>query len=132
MSNLAPRSRRRCKLRSRAAIRTLAAVIFVALEAHAQVASLPPPIPLRTLHGQITDGGHEPIRGAVVQLRNDSSETLVTYITGNNGRYRFQRLDGNTDYEVWVMFRGRRSRSRSISKFDSHMDKVINFRISLY
>ncbi len=132
MSNLAPGSPRRCKLRSRAAIQAVAAVILVTFEAHAQVGALPPPTTLRTLHGQITGGGHEPIRGAVVQLRNDGSETLITYITGNNGHYRFQRLDSNTDYEVWVIFRGRRSRTHSISKFDSHMDKVINFRLRLY
>ncbi len=132
MPGMRPGSRRLCKPRSSVAMRTIAGVVFAALEAHAQVASVPPSPTVRTLHGQITASGHEPIRGAIVQLRNDRSETLVTYITGNNGLYIFQRLDGNTDYEVWVMFRGHRTRTHSISKFDSHMDKIINFRVSTY
>ncbi|MGC9199662.1 MAG: carboxypeptidase-like regulatory domain-containing protein [Acidobacteriaceae bacterium] len=105
---------------------------FAVLEAQAQVASLPPQTSLRTLHGQITSSGHEPVRGAIVQLRNDRSATLVTYITDSSGYYSFQRLDGGTDYEIWVMFRGHRSRTRSISKFDSHMNKIINFRVRTY
>ncbi len=132
MPSITPRSRLRRLRRSRVAVLTVAGVVFAALEANAQVASLPSQASLRTLHGQITASGHEPVRGAIVQLRNDRSEMLVTYITGSNGYYRFQRLDSGTDYEIWVMFRGHRSRTRSISKFDSHMDKIINFRVRTY
>ena len=42
------------------------------------------------------------------------------------------RLDGNIDYEVWVVFRGRRTPTHSISKFDSHMAKVINFTMRTF
>jgi hypothetical protein len=87
---------------------------------------------IRTLTGTITDAGHEPIRGAVVELRNSRTNLVITYITDTTGQYNFKRLDGNTDYAVWVLFRGRRSRTRSISMFDSHMAKVIDFTVRLY
>jgi hypothetical protein len=67
-----------------------------------------------------------------VELRNINSGEVVTFITDGSGRYDFKRLDGNTDYEVWVLFRGKRSVTHSISKFDSHMTKVIDFTVRTY
>ena len=86
----------------------------------------------RTLNGRITDSGREPIRGAVVELRNEATRSVVSYITDSNGRYNFKRLDDDADYQVWVLFRGYRSPTRSISKFDSHMTKVINFTVRTF
>lgn len=87
---------------------------------------------LRTLSGIITDGGHEPIRNAVVELRNSNTDQMITFITDTSGRYSFKRLDSHTDFQVWVLFRGHRSETRSISMFDSHLDKVINFTVRTY
>ncbi len=87
---------------------------------------------VRSLSGSIRDSGHEPIRNAVVELRNTNTGVVITYITDESGRYNFKRLDGNADYEVWVLFRGYRSPTRSISKFDSHMVKVIDFIVRTY
>ena len=95
-------------------------------------AQMPSQATARTLSGTVTDTNREPIRGAVVELRDEGSHALMTYITDANGTYSFKRLDGNTDYVVWVVFRGRHSPSHTISKFDSHMAKVINFTIRTY
>ena len=95
-------------------------------------AQMPSQATQRSLSGTITDTNHEPIRGAVVELRDETSRALMTYITEANGAYNFKRLDGNTDYVVWVVFRGRHSPTHTISNFDSHMDKVINFTIRTY
>ena len=86
----------------------------------------------RELTGTITDHQHEPLRGAVVKLQEGDSPNIVTYITGPDGRYRFRRLDGNTDYRVWVTFRDRTSKPRDISKFDDRMDKVIDFEVATF
>lgn len=86
----------------------------------------------RSLSGTITASGHEPVRGAVVEVRNVATNVVVTYITDTTGKYNFKRLDGNVDYEVWVLFRGNRSTTRSVSKFDSHMVKVIDFTVRTY
>jgi hypothetical protein len=88
--------------------------------------------PLRTLSGVVTDGGHEPIRGAVVELRDDRNNEVVTYLTDTNGHYSFKRMDSGADYEVWVLFRGHRSPTHSISKFDSHLQKVIDFKVRTF
>ncbi len=102
------------------------------LGALSAVAQVPTQATIRTLSGQVTDTSHEPIRGAVVELRNEGSNEVVTYLTDANGHYEFKRLDGNADYDVWVVFRGLHSPTRSISKFDSHMAKVINFTVRTF
>jgi hypothetical protein len=96
---------------------------------HAQDLSQPT---IRTLNGTVSDTSHEPIRGAVVELRNGKSNEVVSYLTDASGQYNFKRLDGNADYDIWVLYRGRRTPTRSISKFDSHMAKVIDFTIRTY
>jgi hypothetical protein len=87
---------------------------------------------LRELSGTVTDPGHEPIRGAIVQLEDEGSHAIITYITEDDGRYHFKRLSGDQDYRVWVVFRKRNSRHHEISKFDDHLDKVINFTIEAF
>ena len=108
---------------------TAATTLLGALPAQAQQQPNPS---VRSLSGKVTDTSHEPIRGAIVELRNTDTREVVTYITDESGRYNFKRLDGNIDYEVWVIFRGQPSVTRSISKFDSHMVKVINFTVHAY
>jgi hypothetical protein len=95
-------------------------------------AQMPTQATMRSLTGTVTDTSHEPIGGAIVELRNESSHSLVTFITEANGNYNFKRLDGNTDYVVWVVFRGKHSPTHTISKFDSHMEKVIDFKVSTF
>jgi hypothetical protein len=88
--------------------------------------------PSRTLTGTVTDNSHEPLRGAIVELQNPANNTVVTYLTDVDGRYIFKRLNSESDYRVWVVFRGYHTPTRSISKFDSHPAKVINFKMSSY
>jgi hypothetical protein len=85
----------------------------------------------RTLTGTVTDG-HEPLHGAVVELQNPANNSVETYLTDAAGHYTFKRLDGGTDYRVWVVFRGHHTPTRSISKFDSHLQKTIDFTIKPY
>lgn len=108
---------------------TVAGAMLLALPASAQMSSTPS---VRTLSGTVTDSSHEPIRGAVVELRNATSNQMTSYLTDANGHYNFKRLNGNADYDVRVIFRGRHSSTRDISKFDSHMVKVINFTLRTY
>jgi hypothetical protein len=86
----------------------------------------------RNLSGRVTDEGHEPLRGAIVNLQNPATQSVTTYITQANGEYQFKRLDGSVDYRVWATFRGHSSSVSTISKFDSNMEKVINFKIKPY
>jgi hypothetical protein len=55
---------------------------------------------------------------------------VISYITGGDGRYRFKRLDGNTDYRIWAKVHGRRSKAKNLSHFDPSKATTINLTIS--
>jgi hypothetical protein len=86
----------------------------------------------RNLSGTVTDHQHEPLKGAVVEVENGVTMGVVSYITNRDGKYTFRRLDGDTDYLLWVNFRGRKSKVRKLSQFDSNRPKTINFVLSLH
>jgi hypothetical protein len=87
--------------------------------------------PPRRLTGTVTDPQHEPLAGAVVQLHDDSTDSVVSYITGRTGRFSFRRVSPQDDFHVWAKFRGHTSPSKSISKFDSKPNRTIPLVIKL-
>lgn len=94
-------------------------LMFCSSPCHAQMTT-------RDLIGVVTDGHHEPLKGAIVQVQNGVTSTVVSYITGVDGRYSFQRLDGHTDYRFWATYRGQQSKVEKLSEFDSDKPKVAN------
>jgi hypothetical protein len=87
---------------------------------------------LQTVSGTVTDDGHEPLKGAVVELENPATHEVVSYLTPADGTYVFKRLDSHTDFHLWATFRGHKSAVHSISMFDSHMAKVVDIVCKTY
>jgi hypothetical protein len=85
----------------------------------------------RRLTGTVTDASHEPLSGAVVELHDDDTDSIVSYITNRSGRYTFPRFSGQDNYHVRAKFRSQESRSRSLSKFDAKPNRNINLVIKL-
>jgi hypothetical protein len=86
----------------------------------------------RTLSGIVTDPHHEPLRGAIVELQEGDSANIVSYVTGEDGRYHFLRLKGNQDYSVWAKFRNRESKHRSVSKFADKAEQSVDFELETF
>ena len=84
---------------------------------------------LRDLSGTVQDGHHEPLRGAVVYLENESDHNVVTYITDRTGHFSFKRLRGDVDYDVWAVVRGEASKKKTLSQFDTHPNPTIAITI---
>ena len=83
----------------------------------------------RVLQGKVVDKGDAAIRGAVVYLKDSRSLSVRSYITDDNGTYRFGQLAQNTDYEIWAESNGRKSGTKSISSFDSKKEFTFNLKI---
>src|ERR1700722_219092 len=81
---------------------------------------------LRNLTGTVHDRHHEPLKGAVVEIENENTKSVISYITDRSGRYSFRRIDGEVDYRVWFTYRGQRSKIRELSQFDSHQNATID------
>lgn len=85
---------------------------------------------LRTVHGEVMDASENPAVSAVVFLRNTHNNEVRSYISDDQGNYRFSGLDPNVDYEIHAEKDGAKSPTRTISSFDSKKDIVINLKIS--
>jgi hypothetical protein len=81
----------------------------------------------RIAQGKVINKTGSAIAGAVVYLKDSRSNAVKTYIADEGGRFRFGDLSQNTDYELWAESNGVRSKSKSISSFDSES----NFNFTL-
>jgi Carboxypeptidase regulatory-like domain len=84
---------------------------------------------LRTVHGIVTDKSESPINSAVVFMKNTRSNAIRSYISDDQGNYRFSGLDPNIDYELHAEKDGAQSQTRTVSSFDSKKDITLNLKI---
>ena len=84
---------------------------------------------LRTVHGIVTDKSESPIGSAVVFMKNTRSSAIRSYISDDQGNYRFSGLDPNIDYELHAEKDGAQSQTRTVSSFDSKKDITLNLKI---
>jgi hypothetical protein len=87
---------------------------------------------VRDISGTVTDTSHEPLRGAIVELHNPATNSVISRLTDAAGHYDFKHLDGDTDFTVTAAYRGHAARPHTISKFDSHLEDHIDFTIKTY
>jgi hypothetical protein len=104
----------------------IAATLFAVLHAAAHAQNPP-----RRLTGTVTDPQHEPLANAIVQLHDDTTDSVVSYITDRTGRYKFSRVSPQDDFHIWAKFRDHTSRRRSISKFDTKPNRTIPLVVRL-
>jgi hypothetical protein len=86
---------------------------------------------LRAVHGTVMDKNDNPIPSSIVYLRNMRTNTVRTYIPGNDGLYRFTGLDPNVDFQIQAEYKHQKSSKRTISSFDDRRDIEINLVIPL-
>ena len=92
----------------------------------------PVPANYRDVSGTVTDPQHEPLRRALVQLHNDDTVFTLSFITGKDGHYSFQRINGDANYHVWATFREHESAKHNISPFNTDKTKVIDLVVALH
>ncbi len=72
----------------------------------------------KLLTGTVTNKSDKPIPDAVVYLKNTKTLAVKTYISQNDGTYRFPELSLNADYEVFAEKDGNKSKTKTVSQFD--------------
>jgi Carboxypeptidase regulatory-like domain len=83
----------------------------------------------RLLIGKVLDHGDNPLPGSIVYLSNTRTQTVKTYIVGDDGAYRFPALSPNIDYEIYAQHKGRKSETKTVSSFDNRTQVNIVLRI---
>lgn len=84
---------------------------------------------LRTVRGLVLDKQDNAVVSGVVYLKNLRTLTVKTYISNDEGRYRFSGLDPNVDYEIHAEHEDATSPTRTVSSFDTRKDMVINLKV---
>jgi len=83
----------------------------------------------RLLTGKVSDRQDQPLANAVVYLANIRTRAVKSFIVGSDGVYRFPALSPNADYEVYALFNGKKSDTKTVSQFDTQSTLNINLRI---
>ena len=84
---------------------------------------------VRVVQGLVRDSNDQLQANAIVYLQDQKSLEVRTYITEADGHYRFGQLSSDVDYQLWAEYKGHKSKTRSISSFDSK--KQFNFDLKI-
>jgi hypothetical protein len=84
---------------------------------------------LKNLQGKVFDGESTPIKGAIVYLQSSRNSDVKTFISGDDGGYRFAALSADTDYTVWAAHNGKKSPTKTVSSFDTRKLVYLDLKI---
>jgi hypothetical protein len=83
----------------------------------------------RSVQGQVTGPDGKPMAGAVVQIKDQRTLQVRSFITQDDGTYRFFGLKNDNDYQLTVKSGELAAGPRSLSIFDTRKDAIINFKL---
>lgn len=78
----------------------------------------------RSLSGKVVDETGQPLEGALVTLTDGKTHVKTTAITKKDGRYNFDALSFNNDYELQARYRSSVSTPRKLSQYDHNATVV--------
>jgi hypothetical protein len=83
----------------------------------------------RDVVGLVTTPDDQPASGAVVKIKNLHSLEVHSFITQADGKYIFQHLNTNMDYELQADYKDMASPARKLLIYDTRLDPVINLKL---
>lgn len=78
----------------------------------------------RAVHGIVKDEQDNPVEGALVNLKDLKTKRTLTFITKQDGRYNFDGLKRDEDYELSATFHAKKTPVKKISQYDPQMDSM--------
>ena len=83
----------------------------------------------RDLAGTVLDRSDHPVPNAIVYLKNMRSLSVTTFISQDDGGFRFNNLSPSVDYEVRAESHGHKSPVKTLSSFDTRKQAHINLKL---
>jgi hypothetical protein len=78
----------------------------------------------RMVHGIVKDRQDNPLTGALVNLKDLKTNQTVTFITKADGKYMFDELSREEDYEISASFSGKSTPVKKLSHFDPQTNSM--------
>ena len=72
----------------------------------------------RAVQGRVVNETDVPIRSAIVYLSDTRTMAVESYITQEDGAYRFEQIAPGDDYKLWAQVDGKKSKIKTLSSFD--------------
>jgi len=110
---------------SRPAVRSVVIALSLAL---ISAFGLAQKVTTKTLQGKVLGGG-TPLSGAIVYLQDGKTNSIRSFISTDDGSYRFGQLSPETDYQVWARYKNEKSETKPISSYDSRKQVTIDLHI---
>jgi len=83
----------------------------------------------RSVQGVVRGLDGKLVGGAVVQLKNEKTLQIRSFISREDGTYYFHGLSPDVDYELTARTTEEASSAKTLSSFDSRKDAVINLEL---
>ncbi len=83
----------------------------------------------RIVSGKVITKDNQPVKNAVVYLKDDHTLSVKSFISDDAGGYRFGQLSQATDYELWAEVDGKKSGVKTISSFENKNAITINLKM---
>lgn len=83
----------------------------------------------RMVQGVVSDNGGAPVAKAVVQLKDNKTLQVRSFVTQDDGAYHFAGLSTNVDYELKAERDGASSGTKNVSVFDSRKSVQVNLKL---
>ncbi len=84
---------------------------------------------IRIVQGTVRDASDEFAPGAVVQIKNMKTLQIRSFITKEDGKFMFNNLARDVDYEVKAEGKGFVSAAKTVSTFDDRKVAVVNLKL---
>jgi hypothetical protein len=83
----------------------------------------------RMVHGIVKDERENPVKGALVNLKNLKTNQTLTDITQTDGKYSFDELSREQDYELSATLSGKTTPVKKLSHYDpqSSIMRILSF-----
>jgi hypothetical protein len=83
----------------------------------------------QAVRGTVTDQNGKPVRGASVKLKALQTLQIRSFISGQDGGYRFHGLNPRFDYDVWADFGDWSSRVVRLDQFESKVEVIADLQL---
>ena len=84
---------------------------------------------IRIVQGTVRDASDQFAPAAVVQIKNMKTLQIRSFITKEDGKFMFNNLGRDVDYEVKAEGKGFVSAAKTVSTFDDRKVAVVNLKL---